>query len=196
MWSQERDAGAAKATAAKHAFDADSAASAPITDERLQQGYDYWRQKAAGRQMPRRADIDPTEIPKLLPNIVLVDVLPGGRYRYRLIGTAIAEAQGVNVTGRYLDEVLPGPEYKAHILGLYDECVRSRRPLYTERLFLSRQRRSPQRHTKVVFLPLAEDGETVNMVLLVQVYLYIDEAIRARHFIDIRPYKKITHALL
>jgi hypothetical protein len=31
--------------------------------------------------MPRRADLDPTEIPKLLPDVMLVDVLPSGRYR-------------------------------------------------------------------------------------------------------------------
>jgi hypothetical protein len=49
--------------------------------------------------MPRRADLDPTEIPKLLPDVMLVDVLPSGRYRYRLIGTGNARAHGVNATG-------------------------------------------------------------------------------------------------
>ena len=70
--------------------------------------------------MARRADIDPTDIPKLLPHVMLVEVLASSRYRYRyrLIGTENAEAHGMNATGRYLDEVLPGQEYKAHVLGL------------------------------------------------------------------------------
>ncbi len=170
--------------------------ASPITDPRLCEAYDYWRCKVAGSAIPRRSDIDPTEIPRLLPDVMLVDVLPQGRYRYRLIGTENALAQGLNATGRYLDEVLPGPEYKAHVIALYDECVGSRRALYSECLFMAPDRRAPERHTKVLFMPLAEDGETVNMVFVMQVFFYIDQATRERHFIDARPYKEIAHVLL
>ncbi len=176
--------------------EATSAPESPITDRRLQDALDYWRRKAAGRPMPRRADIDPIEIPKLLPDVMLVDVLPCGRYRYRLIGTGNAQEHGLNATGRHLDEVLPGPEYKAHVLALYDECVRTRRPLYSECLFMSPRRRNPERHTKVLFLPLSEDCESVNMVLVVQVFFHLDQATRERHFIEERPYKEIAHVLL
>ena len=168
----------------------------PITDGRLQEALDYWRRKSAGKAMPRRADIDPLDIPKLLPDVMLVEVLPSGRYRYRLIGTENTDAQGVHATGRYLDEVLPGPEYKAHVLGLYDECVQSRRALYSECLFISPQERIPERHIKVVFLPLSADGLTVNQILVVQVSFYMDPATRERHFIDVRPFKEIAHVLL
>ena len=146
--------------------------------------------------MPRRADLDPTEIPRLLPDVMLVDVLETGRYRYRLIGTRNARAHGVNATGRYLDEVLPGAEYKNHVIALYDECVGAGRALYSECLFLAPLGEAPERHTKVLFLPLAEDGASVNMVFVVQVFFYIDRVIRDRHFIDVRPYKEIAHALL
>jgi hypothetical protein len=168
----------------------------PIPEARLAQALDYWRRKSTGCAMPRRADIDPVEIPKLLPDLMLVEVLPSGRYRYRLIGTENAEAHGMNATGRFLDEVLPGPEYKEHVLGLYDECVRSRRPLYSECLFISPRQRVPERHTKVLFLPLSENGQTVSQVLVVQVFFYIDQATRRRHFIDARAYKEIVHQLL
>ena len=53
----------------------------PITDGRLQEALDYWRRKSAGKAMPRRVDIDPLDIPKLLPDVMLVEVLPSGRYR-------------------------------------------------------------------------------------------------------------------
>ena len=171
-------------------------AASPITDPRLREAHDYWRRKTAGGAMPRRADIDPTEIPKLLPDVMLVDVLPEGRYRYRLIGTENTQAQGMNATGRYLDEVLPGPEYKAHVIALYDECVGSGRPLYSECLFMAPGRRAPERHTKVLFMPLAEHGEPINMVFVVQVFFYTDPATRERHFIDTRPYKEIAHVPL
>ena len=168
----------------------------PFTDARLETAYRYWQQKAGGRGMPRRADIDPTEIPKLLPDVMLVDVAPKGRYRYRLIGTENARAQGVNATGRYLDEVVPGDEYKAHVIALYDECVRERRPLYSECLFLASHRQAPERHTKILFMPLSEDGESVNIVFVVQLFVYIARATRDRHFLDTPPYREITHILL
>ena len=192
MWL---DAAAADAAVGQGEPETTSAAS-PITDGRLQEALDYWRGKAAARPMPARADIDPIEIPKLLPDVMLVDVLPSGRYRYRLIGTGNTQAHGVNATGRFLDEIVPGPEYRAHVLGLYDECVRARRPLYSQCLFMSPRRRNPERLTKVLFLPLAEDGDSVNMVMVVQVFFYIDQATRERHFIDARPYRELVHALL
>jgi hypothetical protein len=172
------------------------AVTSPFTDPRLEAAYYYWRRKAAGRPMPARADIDPIEIPRLLPDVMLVDALPDGRYRYRLIGTENARAHGINAAGRYLDEVLPGPEYKKHVLGLYDECTHNRRALYSECLFLSPQRGSPERHTKVLFMPLSDDGERVNIVFVVQVFLYIAQVTRDRHFLDAPPYREITHILL
>ena len=168
----------------------------PFSDKRLDQAFTYWRRKAAGRAMPRRRDIDPIEIPKLLPDVMLVDVVAGGRYRYRLIGTENPQAQGVFATGRYLDEVLPGPEYRNHVLSLYDECVQRRQALYSECLFLSPARRAPERHTKVLFMPLSEDGASVNMVFVVQVFLYIEHTTRERHFLDSPPYREIVHVLL
>ena len=168
----------------------------PFTDPRVEQAYLYWRDKAAGRAMPGRADIDPIEIPKLLPDVMLVERLDEGRYRYRLIGTENTRAHGVNATGRYLDEVLPGPDYAAHVLKLYDECVETHRALYSECLFFSPARHEPERHTKVLFMPLSSDGEKVNMIFVIQVFVYIDRATRERHFVDARPYKEITHILL
>jgi hypothetical protein len=74
--------------------------------------------------------------------------------------------------------------------------VRERRPLYSECLFFPPGREEPERHTKVLFLPLSTDGEQVNMIFVVQIFLYIDRATRERHFVDTRPYKEIVHILL
>ncbi len=168
----------------------------PISDPRLQGGLDYWRRIAAGRAMPRRADLDPVDIPRLLPHVMLVEVLGPGRYRYRLIGTANAQEHGMNATGRSLDEVLQGPEYKAHVLGLYDQCVRERRPIYSESLFLSAAGGDIERHTKVLFMPLSEDGATVTQVFVIQVFHYVDQKTRDHHFLVSRPFKEITRTLL
>jgi hypothetical protein len=62
--------------------------------------------------MAARADIDPVEIPPLLQHLMLVDVVANGRFRYRLIGTGERRGTGAPRHGRYLDEVLPRPEYE------------------------------------------------------------------------------------
>jgi hypothetical protein len=145
--------------------------------------------------MPRRRDLDPTDIPRLLPHVMLVDALADGRYRYRLIGTANAREHGMNATGLFLDTAMKG-EYRAHVLRLYDECVRERRALYSESLFLAPGGRAVERHTKVLFMPLSEDGATVSQVFVAQIFLHIDQNTRDQHFVIARPFKEIAHALL
>ena len=166
-----------------------------ITDARLQSAHDYWCRIAAGRPMPQRRDLDPVDIPRLLPHIMLVDV-EHGRYRYRLIGTANAQEHGMNATGRYVDEAIKGPEYRAHALRLYDETVRARRPVYSESLFLSPAGGAIERHTKALFMPLSEDGTAVTQVIVAQVFLHIDQKTRDQHFLVARPFKQIVHAQL
>lgn len=174
----------------------DGAGVDSIDDPLIKEAYRYWLRKVGGRSVPSRRDLDPTEIPKLLPHVMLVEVHEGGRYRYRLIGTENVSEHGVDATGRYLDEVLPGPEYKAHVLRLYDKCVLERRPVYSESLFLSPVGYKPERHLKVLFIPLSDDGERVNLVFVIQRFFYIDNAVRERHFLDAPPHREIVHAPL
>ncbi|MBV8167415.1 MAG: PAS domain-containing protein [Alphaproteobacteria bacterium] len=170
--------------------------TAAITDDRVREAYDYWRRIAAGRAMPRRADLDPLDIPKLLPHVMIAEVHGPGRYRYRLIGTANAQEHGTNATGKFVDEAIAGPEYRAHVIGLYDECAGQRRPVYSESLFLSQAGGAVERHTKVGLMPLSEDGVTVNQVFVIQVFLYIDQKTRDQHFTVARPFKQIVRVRL
>ncbi|HEX9789596.1 MAG TPA: PAS domain-containing protein, partial [Kiloniellales bacterium] len=78
-----------------------------ISDKRLATLYQYWQSKQGDRLMPARADIDPTEIPKLLPILLLIDVVATVSYRYRLVGTEIVSSAGQDITGKLFDEVLP-----------------------------------------------------------------------------------------
>jgi hypothetical protein len=168
----------------------------PIPDERIRQAYDYWLGKAAGRAMPRRGDLDPIEIPLLLPNIMLVDVEEPRRYRYRLIGTDCAQSHGFDATGRYVDEVLRDGDYRGFVIALYDECVVGRRPIYSETLFASARTGTAGRHVHVAFMPLSEDGERVNMVFVAQHVSFPDRMMRDRHFLEASPFKEVAHHVL
>src|SRR3546814_1218404 len=68
--------------------------------------YNYWKELRGSRPYPTRADIDPSMIPAVLPNIGLFDVEDAPRrYRIRLMGTQIVTWYGCDITGRYLDEI-------------------------------------------------------------------------------------------
>ena len=69
--------------------------------------YSHWSGLKPSAGLPSRKDLDPTAIPKLLPNVWLIDVVPPlPRFRYRLIGTAVAEARGYDQTGSFIDAEL------------------------------------------------------------------------------------------
>jgi len=112
--------------------------------------------------MPRRADLDPVEIPSLLPHITLVGVeYDPFRLYYRLIGTHITDAVGRDSTGRYFDEVYEGGMLE-DMVRRFSTAVHAKRPAR----FLARAVYAGKdyRHYEAVHLPLSEDGETVNMI--------------------------------
>lgn len=88
----------------------------------------WWMAHRRG-DVPDRTDFDPAEFKDLLPYILISDVEPSPfRIRYRLVGTRAAEATGFNITGRYLDELMP-TEPEAPWLDLYEQSFHQRQPL-------------------------------------------------------------------
>ncbi len=81
-----------------------------FSDPRLGRLYAYWRSKRTEGGPPRRRDLDPIEIPDLLPILHLIDVLwEPLRFRHRLVGTEVVRYMARDVTGRMVDESLYGP---------------------------------------------------------------------------------------
>jgi hypothetical protein len=137
---------------------------AQIGDARLVELYRYWDARRSERMAPCRGDIKPTDIPRLLPFLLLADVLPGPRYRYRLVGTEVERVFGAAMTGRCIDELMRG-EYLDFIASLYKAVVDRRTPVYSENTYANDAFR-----TQRLMLPLSEDGESVTMVLAGQVF--------------------------
>jgi hypothetical protein len=128
----------------------------------------YWRSKLAGRAMPQRADIEPTEIPQLLPHLQLVDRV-AGRYRYRLAGTAIIAAYGNELTGKFVDEIIPAGR-RAVAEGHYNTVYETKRPLFVRNKYTTT--RDIDIVASRVILPLSEDGASVSMVVMAQTFEY------------------------
>lgn len=131
----------------------------------LQLIYGYWLIKRGSRPMPRRSDLDPTDIPpRLLPGITLVDVVPDPRrYVYRLVGTMEVEVRGFDPTGKSVGEAYFG-ENAEDATECYDRVVETGAPVLDPLPFLERRR--GYKGAESLFLPLSNDGVGVNMILV------------------------------
>ena len=82
--------------------------SAPVVEgvssRRLRALIRYWNDKRGDRPMPRRAQIDPIEIPQLLPIVLIADVTSAG-VRMRLLGTEATSAYGQETRGCLVSEI-------------------------------------------------------------------------------------------
>jgi hypothetical protein len=85
-----------------------------IWSDRLQMLFAYWASKRGTAEAPGRRDLDPFDIPRLLPIVVLADVEHGPlRFCYRLAGTELIQKAGTEITGKTFDQVHRGPQRDA-----------------------------------------------------------------------------------
>lgn len=131
----------------------------PLTSALLE----YWEDARGDRPMPARADIDPIDIPRLLPFILLLQV--DGvtrRVKIRLMGTRVRDLYGEEYTGRYLDEIYFGRN-REQVLASYDEALESRAPHHCWMQFTNRD--GLEFDMERLILPLSTDGKTVDMFI-------------------------------
>jgi hypothetical protein len=128
----------------------------------IEQGLDYWDSKRAGRRMPARRDIEPTEILDLLPYVVLIDVEREPLdFRYRLVGTAVAARIGHDHTGARFSALGPqgrGSEVWNTALRILEE----KRPIVSYVPYVGFNRWI--QNYRDISMPLSENNDEVNMI--------------------------------
>lgn len=140
-----------------------------LDEPRLVELHGYWAGVRRGRECPVRSDIDPIEIPHLLPHLAITEIVEDQstgrkfRIRYRLAGTQIEQYFGCSLTNQYLDDLIQGP-FTDFIESLYSELIRTRLPHYSESTFAISGEADALR-AKRLLLPLSDDQKCVNMVL-------------------------------
>lgn len=127
---------------------------------------DYWDSKRAGRDMPARADIKPSEMKEFLGWIILLDALPGfSDFRFRMIGTRVSQYFLEDGTGKTIREAFAryGEAATSGVLATHRKAARERVVVrawggagWLGRSFLD---------FDAVYMPLSDDGEHVNMIL-------------------------------
>lgn len=150
------------------AVPARSSLRAQVSDEVrghvLELGQVYWASKLHDGRLPGRRDIDPLDIPSLLPHVILLDVeRDPWNFRFRLIGTNVVYHLSEDWTGHRFSEI----GHMASPSRIFNNCVevaskgtpfRSQTPYVGPHAnFIS---------AEDVILPLAADGVNVDKLLV------------------------------
>lgn len=134
-----------------------------VQSARVLRLFDYWRGKAAGGRIPRRASIDPTELIDVLSCLMIVEVI-GNRFRYRLVGTEVAANAGSDFTGHFLDA--QDFANRDFYLACYRDVQARGEPVFGLDHWAYSDGRSGV--AEFAMLPLTIDGDTVAQILTVE----------------------------
>jgi len=147
---------------------------------RVQRLYRYWQEiHPPGGGLPGRRDFDPVAIPDLLPGIWLLDVERAPlRLRYRLVGTSVVAALGREVTGLWLEEAHRQLRLDPKYFDRYRRVVETGEPSWRKgRPLLTAHRDFAM--IENLFLALAKDGRTVDMLCCFTVLYRQDGSVAA-----------------
>jgi hypothetical protein len=127
---------------------------------------DYWDKKRGTRAMPSRADISPSELREHLGWVIIVEVLPEfADFRYKLIGTLVAQYWLMDSTGKTVGEAfaLSGEAAAKGVQSIFRKCARDRVIVrsFGGAGWIARG----YEEFDSICLPLSDDGENVNMIL-------------------------------
>lgn len=132
-----------------------------LPTENLRWMLSFWNNLRGHRDMPARSDFSPEQMVPMLPYVSLIDVeRDPQRFRIRLVGTGIVAESGVDLTGKYYDE-LQNPE---NLLERSAWVAENRQSYYAHGLPLDWASQDFNSYA-VLVMPLSGDGEHVDMFL-------------------------------
>ena len=132
--------------------------------------YDYWLSCGGGKPMPCRSDINPADIPRLLPFVSLIEVAEDVKHsRVRLAGTRLRDVFDREITGLTIDDLDLGAK-RDYWLAAYRHTAFDGKPTQG----IVRGPRVNKEHLVQYWLRLplaAADGRGVRMVLGLDYFL-------------------------
>jgi hypothetical protein len=145
--------------------------------------YRYWLAKRGRRTMPARGDIEPGEIPALLPYLGIIEKADG-ELRYRLMGTSMAEQLGFDATGAGVGSYVPAGQALRNTVEL---VCSSACPVFNTGIYEFEP--GVAHYISVLLLPLSEDGTTVNLVIFVRIVRFHSHGWASRGWLRNAPVK-------
>jgi hypothetical protein len=133
-----------------------------------------WNEKRGNRAMPPRAAFEMRAIKDYVGWICLLDALPGFTdFRYRLVGSRVADYFLSDGTGKTIREMCQGSDKPLGqaMLWVYQKTCRERLPLRISAP-AGRWRGRPFPNSDALYLPLSKDGEVADMAMTIFTFNY------------------------
>lgn len=144
----------------------------PLADdahEDIRRLYDYWCGMTPEGQLPGRQHFEPMDIPDLLPNVWLIEVHREPlRFWRRVVGTRIEEFAGRSLTKGWVADSLEGARLSS-VHNNLAEVVETGQPSWRRGKSLIKFEKEFSELERL-FLPLASDGKTVDMILAMTLF--------------------------
>ena len=139
-----------------------------LTSPIIRTAIGYWMSKQETGLPMRRRDFDATEIPHLLPYLILLEVVRGQGaeitdFRYRVIGDVLLRYSRGNYTGRCFSEV-EGQGPGSEVFTICSNVALQRRPLLLRPPYVG-----PHHHIfycESSTMPLIDDQGNANRILI------------------------------
>lgn len=174
--------GSLRALSSHPNLDAITAAQAKVRHPLVRQFLSYYLDIHPAEALPARSAFDPLAIPRLLPNVVLAEVVhqPDGRparFRIKVAGDEVVDAMRMPLIGRYLDEIANTSEPTARF------PIESRHAVVETGCLVYRRGKPRMRFSldyaevEYAHCPLAEDGVNVDHILTVNHYQALEPII-------------------
>lgn len=145
----------------------------------LQRAAAAWTAKRGTRTMPSRGDLTIRDLKPVLPNLALIEIVRGEtvRFRVRLMGSQLDEMVAP-MTGRFIDEAV-STHFAQKWSSQWQPAIDARKPMRAAGRVEFAGRRWYVAES--LYAPLASDGETPDMLMVVVWYYSVDTADGARN---------------
>jgi len=121
----------------------------------------FWQAQCPAGGLPLATDMEPADLKRWLPNLLIMHVDGGRRFSYSYYGRQLALAFGESRVGQTLDDLPVG--VRDILLDEYDQVCRQRKPLH--RVYTASFDGRVQTWERMVF-PLTQDGRGIDKLLV------------------------------
>jgi hypothetical protein len=139
-----------------------------IASPRILRFHDYWKTlRSAERIVPVRADLNPTELRELLPNMIIVEIEQQPlRFRYRLVGTRVVESNKMDFTGLHLGSI--GWEEEQQLVDACTDVAVGKQPIFGSYSWTTRT--GTIGRCEFGLFPFSHDGQTPAQIAAIEDY--------------------------
>lgn len=131
--------------------------------QELRSCFELWLSKRDGRELPTRQEFTMHNLKRVLPFVTIFSVEHDPlRFTYSLVGTAITEMMGYDITGKAINDYPHLETSKNNIEWL----VNNRKPYFIKDSPTIWAKKDYQNFS-VLSLPLSDDGEVINKIITI-----------------------------